>query len=304
MKAPTVGLAVIARDEESTLPHLLKSIEGAFDQVALLDTGSTDRTIQVFEEWSAGEKGRQPEFISTLGHFEWCDDFATARNASYELLDTDWFCYADADDQILDAELLRDMVLRPEAQESVAIAFPYFWRLDIPPGDRVRLTRMGDARWQGALHEQLVFGACEGGLNIMNVRDFPAWRHRPHRPTSADLERQADRNAEILRKWQEREPDNDLPTKLIRGERNLRARTIKGTDIPLGLIEAHITEQHGPEIRCCLVCPHGVAGVRGGLTLDQVSAEPWDLTENHGERQSRQVRRAEARKRAKEMASR
>lgn len=80
--APTVGLALIAKDEEEALPGLLASVEGAFDQVALLDTGSTDRTVEVFEEWSAAEKVRQPGFISTLGHFEWCDDFAAARNAA------------------------------------------------------------------------------------------------------------------------------------------------------------------------------------------------------------------------------
>ncbi len=299
MTEPTIGLAVIARDEEDTLPNLLTSIEGAFDQVALLDTGSTDRTVEVFEEWAAVEKERQPEFVSTLGHFAWCDDFAAARNASYELLDTDWFCYADADDQILDAEMLRGLVMRPEAQDCVGIAFPYFWRLDIPPGDRVRLTRIGDARWQGALHEQLVIRAG----HILNVQDFPAWRHRPNRRTAADLERQADRNEEILRRWQEREPDNDLPGRLLRGERNLRTGTIKGTGIPLGLIEPHITERPGPEINCCLVCPHGPGGVRGGLTLSQVSAEPWELTETSADQpKSRQVRRAEARRRAKEMA--
>ena len=38
----TVGLAIIARDEADTLPGLLESVRGAFDQVVLCDTGSTD----------------------------------------------------------------------------------------------------------------------------------------------------------------------------------------------------------------------------------------------------------------------
>jgi cysteinyl-tRNA synthetase len=38
-----VGRALIARDEESTLPYLLATCEGAFDEVVLVDTGSSDR---------------------------------------------------------------------------------------------------------------------------------------------------------------------------------------------------------------------------------------------------------------------
>jgi len=49
---PTVGLAIIARDEQDDLPQLLASVEGHFDQVALLDTGSKDDTVGVFLRWA------------------------------------------------------------------------------------------------------------------------------------------------------------------------------------------------------------------------------------------------------------
>jgi hypothetical protein len=43
---PTVGLAVVARDEEDNLPYLLASVEGAFDQIVLVDTGSEDQRLR------------------------------------------------------------------------------------------------------------------------------------------------------------------------------------------------------------------------------------------------------------------
>jgi hypothetical protein len=100
MTAPTLGLALIAKNEESTLPHLLASTDGAFDQIALLDTGSTDRTVEVFEKWAKTQSNTN----CRVGHFEWRDDFAAARNAADELLDTDWLCTADCDDEIIGAE--------------------------------------------------------------------------------------------------------------------------------------------------------------------------------------------------------
>ena len=48
----SVGLAIIARDEAANLPWLLDSVRGAFDQVVLCDTGSTDATVEIFEQWA------------------------------------------------------------------------------------------------------------------------------------------------------------------------------------------------------------------------------------------------------------
>ena len=53
---PSVGLALIVKDGADDLPNLLKSVEGAFDQVVLLDTGSTDQTKSVFRKWAKQEK--------------------------------------------------------------------------------------------------------------------------------------------------------------------------------------------------------------------------------------------------------
>jgi hypothetical protein len=81
MNRQTVGLALIAKDEEDVLPALLDSIDGAFDQV-MLDTGSSDATKEIFETWCSTQALR---IGWTLEDFQWVDDFAVARNAADEL---------------------------------------------------------------------------------------------------------------------------------------------------------------------------------------------------------------------------
>lgn len=209
MTTPTLGLALIAKDEAENLPALLASIEGAFDQMAMVDTGSTDRTVDVFEEWAAEEKGRNPKFVSTLDHFEWIEDFAAARNAADDLLMTDWLCWADCDDVIVGARRLRQLLDDGSAD---AWAFPYQFQPSAPEepeqfrfGFRERLRRRGTERWKGRLHE---------GLELLHSREGPdgiEWVHR--RPTHR--EPSGDRNRSILRHWMEDEPRNLRPLAML-----------------------------------------------------------------------------------------
>jgi glycosyltransferase involved in cell wall biosynthesis len=209
----SIGLALIARDEEETLPRLLASIEGAFDQVVLFDTGSADRTVQVFEEWAAAEKERQSGFVSTVGHFEWCDDFAAARNAADDLVETDWLCWADCDDVICNAEQLRSSLEVPDID-----AYTFTYELDggeeIPAEwrhlrmyTRERLRRRGAGEWVGRLHEcvQHRVPPTAGPGQIV-------WRHEK---PDCNLERSGQRDLRILRRWVEDEPRNLRPLGML-----------------------------------------------------------------------------------------
>jgi hypothetical protein len=54
----TVGLAIVARDEADNLPGLLDSVQGAFDQVVLCDTGSAAGETE--RSFSATDGDRRP----------------------------------------------------------------------------------------------------------------------------------------------------------------------------------------------------------------------------------------------------
>ncbi len=210
MSAPTLGLAIIARDEADTLPNLLASVEGAFDQVALLDTGSTDRTVEVFEEWSAAENERRPGFVSTLGHFQWCDDFAAARTAADELLETDWLCWADCDDWLEGALEIKPLL--QEAPPGVeAVLFPYFVT-DRPPRNAVRLIhRTADAPWQSRVHEVRDLSRCAAFPPFRWDRSPVRWRTDRCPDRAASLPR----NLAIARRWAAEEPEDPSARRML-----------------------------------------------------------------------------------------
>ncbi len=202
MTAPTLALTLIVRDEAKTLPALLESVDGAFDEVILCDTGSKDKTIEVFEAWASGQNLK---LGSKVVHFDWIDDFAAARNFADSHVSADWRVWADADDVIAGAANLR-AVAAQAPPDLAGLVCGYNYAVDEHGNSccylkRERLVRAGAGRWEGRCHEaQLVTGRLEE-LEAGVVE----WVHRKdmHDVTASNR-----RNMRILRAWLKDEPDN------------------------------------------------------------------------------------------------
>ncbi|MDE2147969.1 MAG: glycosyltransferase, partial [Burkholderiales bacterium] len=85
------ALVVIARDEAPRIARLLDSVAPWVDQMLVLDTGSRDDTPAI-----ARQRGAQ------VAHFDWCDDFAVARNAALVAAAADWHLVLDADEWLVE----------------------------------------------------------------------------------------------------------------------------------------------------------------------------------------------------------
>ena len=92
-RKPRLSVCMIVKNEERFLGQCLASVKDIADELIVIDTGSTDRTVEI-----AREHGAQ------VGHFEWCDDFAAARNASIAPATGDWILSLDADEELSLAE--------------------------------------------------------------------------------------------------------------------------------------------------------------------------------------------------------
>jgi glycosyltransferase involved in cell wall biosynthesis len=91
----TIGLVMIVKNEEHTLPRLAESLEGQIDYLTVLDTGSTDNTLAVLNDGIFPGVGRHIEAR------EWADDFSQMRNEALFLArhhGTDWLRVMDADE--------------------------------------------------------------------------------------------------------------------------------------------------------------------------------------------------------------
>ncbi|MCE2827609.1 MAG: glycosyltransferase [Verrucomicrobium sp.] len=101
---PRLTVCLIARNEERFLDGCLKSVRGLADQIVLVDTGSTDRTVDI-----ARSHGAEVHFRA------WDDDFSAARNAALLHARGDWVLILDADEEVSPAhhQALRAMLERP-----------------------------------------------------------------------------------------------------------------------------------------------------------------------------------------------
>lgn len=202
----SVGLALIAKNEAERLPALLESIEGAFDQVVLVDTGSTDKTARVFIDWAS----RQDGLAWDVGYFKWTKDFAAARAHAQAQLTTEWEVWADCDDVIVGAQNIRQLCANaPEELAAYVAGYNYAQH---PETDacinylrRERIVRKGKGRWVNRVHEAQV---VEGPVQIID-KSVVEWVHRKQAYTVEEVkESEARRNLDILDAWVLDEPKN------------------------------------------------------------------------------------------------
>jgi FkbM family methyltransferase len=107
-KSPRLTVCLVVKNEEKFLAQCLKSVRYLAQQIIVVDTGSTDRTLEIAKEFGA-------EIYS----FAWCDDFSAARNAALEYATGDWILMLDADEELPEAEHEK---LRADMKKSDAIA--------------------------------------------------------------------------------------------------------------------------------------------------------------------------------------
>jgi tetratricopeptide (TPR) repeat protein len=217
----SIGIAIIAKNEEENLPHLLESIDRAFDRAVLLDTGSTDNTIDVFATWAKD----QPGLTFSTATWEWTDDFSDARNAADRLLlygsavagegqstaMVDWRSWADCDDVIVGAGNLRSIAENCDPRVTALFA-TYDYAQDPQTGKcvielpRERLVRSTYSHpWQGRVHEATPI--VDGAITTI-PRDLCYWVHRKQATGPDAALTSNDRNLQILHKWNDEEPGN------------------------------------------------------------------------------------------------
>lgn len=146
--------ALIVKNESRWLPGCLASLDGLVDGVVVCDTGSTDSTIEIASMAGA-----------TVTSFEWCDDFAAARNAAAEKareLGADWVISIDADERmtIKDPLMLRELTSRGTCDVFELPIFNLEGSAEAPRRPKAnafvpRLFKAGTVAWEGRLHEQL-----------------------------------------------------------------------------------------------------------------------------------------------------
>ncbi|MBX7101698.1 MAG: glycosyltransferase [Myxococcaceae bacterium] len=86
---PQITLCMMVRDEAQLLPGCLEAAEGVWDELVVVDTGSTDGTQAIARHFGA-----------RVVDFTWKDDFSAARNEGLAHATGQWVLVLDADERL------------------------------------------------------------------------------------------------------------------------------------------------------------------------------------------------------------
>ena len=153
--ANTLSLCVICKNEENNIRNLLDSVKGdLFDEIVIVDTGSTDKTVDIIKEYT-----------DKVFFFEWVNDFGAARNVSFSHATSDYIMWLDSDDTILEKDYKKLLDLKERLHESPIWLVKYEYAHDefgksICSFFRERIVQRSlNLQWQEPIHEYLPLDA-------------------------------------------------------------------------------------------------------------------------------------------------
>lgn len=88
----TISVCMIVKDEEKVLARCLDSLKGLWEELIIVDTGSTDGTKEIAKKYT-----------DKVYDFTWTGNFSDARNFSFSKAGCEYIYSADAD-EVLDEE--------------------------------------------------------------------------------------------------------------------------------------------------------------------------------------------------------
>jgi len=157
---PPLTAILIAQNEEKLLPQALASLDGIADEIVLVDSGSTDRTREIAQQFGARV------FAKPFVGFSEQKNFAASRAAH------NWVFSVDCDEALspeLRQSLLQWKQTEPElAGYEICRLTQYLGKWirhsGWYPDYIVRLYRRDRARFTGALHENVRLDGPSGRL--------------------------------------------------------------------------------------------------------------------------------------------
>ncbi len=168
-----ISLIMMVKDEEKCISGCLESIEPLVDEMVIVDTGSTDKTIEKIECFA-----KYASIPVKLMHHDWVDNFSIPRNFGKLHATKRWVLMLDADEKF-DQEDIRVIFSMTETEAEAIIFHVINYLKKTMRGEKpvyastesMRLYRnMPEIFYTGIIHETVDDTACilnnKQGLNI------------------------------------------------------------------------------------------------------------------------------------------
>lgn len=165
-----ISLVMIVKNEEKNLAKCLNSVENLVDEIVIVDSGSTDKTIEIAKTF--GAKIFKREF----------DSFSNQKNYALSIATNEWVLHLDAD-EVLSKELVEEIkfvIINTKLDGFYLIRTNFFLGKQMKHSGinkeyRLRLAKKSVSKYVGGIiHEELIVNGKVGKLkNIMIHNSYP-----------------------------------------------------------------------------------------------------------------------------------
>lgn len=191
---------MISKNEEKNIEKCINSVINLADEIVLVDTGSTDKTVEIAEKLG----------VKVIKH-SWKNDFSDARNKSIDNATKDWILFLDCDEELPLEEgfKFKQLIDNDNVHEA------YYLRLvNIIEGTIVSdaivlraFKNRPEYRFVGKMHEQVIT-SIQNLKGIESIGETPVQiYHYGYDPKVSDADEKSRRNLEILLSYDEKDKD-------------------------------------------------------------------------------------------------
>jgi glycosyltransferase involved in cell wall biosynthesis len=196
-----LSLCMIMKNEEEHLPRCLESVQGVVDEIIIVDTGSTDRSVEIAESFGA-----------TVLHEEWKGDFATPRNTSIDAATGDWILILDADEELVDGKGLTPLLQEKDIEGYCLREVNFIGEevgIEAVVNSAFRVFRnRPEYRYEGALHEQIMGKVDPNGTKTRFVGI--EINHYGYLEKTSKARKKTDRNMAIVMEEVKKKPNDSF----------------------------------------------------------------------------------------------
>ena len=201
IRNPTISLCMIVKNEEHNLARCLKSVKCVVDEIIIVDTGSTDSTVEIAKGYGA-----------KVYHHAWEKSFSKARNYSLKYATCDWVFILDADEELHndDAPELKELI-KNKNYEAVSFVIRNKFNNSTQESytNMIRLFKNYTGTcYEGIVHNSLkCSGRClESSLSII---------HHGYNLSKDKMEEKFVRTSSLLKRQIESNPHDPVPHRYL-----------------------------------------------------------------------------------------
>ncbi len=198
-----LSACLIVKNEEQRLPKCLESLKAIADEIIVVDTGSSDRTVMIAKKYQA-----------RVFHFKWCDDFSQARNYAIAKAKGKWILVIDAD-EVLEQNAIATLqeVMQRDDCLAVNLLRSEIEAKQAPYSLVLRLFRNHPAlTFAGLYHESIdqsvvSLQAQETNWQVLNI-EVPVLLHYGYTDSEIQLKHKYEFSKQLMHKHLEAFPDD------------------------------------------------------------------------------------------------